>query len=281
MKRFHRFFMIWGTVVSMVVLVLVLSVATYAWFTVNRTVSTNRVTARTGEDTLELQISAEGGTAFSGAEEAVLTQINAASLEKLMPVSTADLKTFVYNPFTDNDMASSFKTVENEAYYYHGRVYLRAAAQGQSPDARLALYLDGDNTPAEAERLLNAARLGLTFDGGSPVIFYLTDEENEPDAQVRNTLLDGTMLGDGQVLTVENNVVTAAPDPALSLESRTVTLTDTVVTRPEAPLLEMELNRIYAVDVYFYLEGCDPDCSDIIGMDEVDLQLAFYGILTE
>ncbi|MFQ9547592.1 MAG: hypothetical protein ACLRZ6_06905 [Lachnospiraceae bacterium] len=40
----------------------------------------------------------------------------------------------------------------------------------------------------------------------------------------------------------------------------------------------MNLNQIYPVDVYFYLEGCDPDCSDAITHNEADLYLAFYGI---
>ena len=44
-------------------------------------------------------------------------------------------------------------------------------------------------------------------------------------------------------------------------------------------LLEMELNRIYTVDVYFYLEGCDPDCSDSVSDQEADIHLAFYGVI--
>ena len=47
------------------------------------------------------------------------------------------------------------------------------------------------------------------------------------------------------------------------------------------PLILMELNRIYTVDVYFYLEGCDPDCTDAMKLDSLNLHLAFYGILTE
>ena len=58
-------------------------------------------------------------------------------------------------------------------------------------------------------------------------------------------------------------------------------MSDTHVTFPAAPLMYMELNRIYTVDVYLYIEGCDPDCSDSIGLQEADLHLAFYGILEE
>lgn len=37
----------------------------------------------------------------------------------------------------------------------------------------------------------------------------------------------------------------------------------------------MDLNQIYPVDIYFYLEGCDPDCSDDLSFDIADLHLAF------
>ena len=52
------------------------------------------------------------------------------------------------------------------------------------------------------------------------------------------------------------------------------------MTVPQTPLLEMELNTIYTLDIYFYLEGCDPDCSEEISRDDTNMQLAFYGVPT-
>ena len=46
-------------------------------------------------------------------------------------------------------------------------------------------------------------------------------------------------------------------------------------------LVTMNLNQIYEVDIYFYMEGCDPDCSDVAQLDALDFHLSFYGILTE
>ena len=44
----------------------------------------------------------------------------------------------------------------------------------------------------------------------------------------------------------------------------------------------LELNKIYSVEVFFYLEGCDPDClSQRVAMDEAALNLAFFGLLVE
>ena len=43
----------------------------------------------------------------------------------------------------------------------------------------------------------------------------------------------------------------------------------------------MKLNQIYTLDVYFYLEGCDPDCSDGISQNMADIHLAFFGVLNQ
>ena len=56
--------------------------------------------------------------------------------------------------------------LENESYYYHGRIYLRALAQGLSSDTTLSLYLDQTDGLLGKDvngTLLNAARLGLGF----------------------------------------------------------------------------------------------------------------------
>ena len=68
----------------------------------------------------------------------------------------------------------------------------------------------------------------------------------------------------------------AVADPAMLTKDRAVGTDGTV---PEKPLLEMELGRVYQVDVYFYLEGCDPDCTESIAFDDGYLHLAFYGVL--
>ena len=67
-------------------------------------------------------------------------------------------------------------------------------------------------------------------------------------------------------------------EAALSIADYTVTFGASDMSVPQRPLCVMNLNQIYPVDVYFYLEGCDPDCSDAITHNEADLYLAFYGI---
>jgi len=271
-------------VVWMLILAASLTSATYAWFTSNTRVSTSRATARTSSDAVTLEISAAGGENFRAVDAAPITQVNRTDAQNLMPVSTADLRTFFRCTLLDGSR-TSYQVVTEERDYYHGVVYLRAVVEGQSTGGRLALYLDesasGGGVLASASDgyLLNAARLGLTFNGGNGKIFYLSARQNAASDQVRNTYLNGALVRDGMVLGGTAGNILAVNDPAAPLSAYTISTENGALRLPNEPLLYMELNTIYAVDVYFYLEGCDPDCSDAVSFDAADLHLAFYGIL--
>ena len=128
--------------------------------------------------------------------------------------------------------------------------------------------------------LLNAARLGLVFnnDYSSSVILRLSDSQNAPSQQVFNTVVGGVTLGYGQVLSWNKSGVQAVADPSVLVTDYTVSFGASDMSVPQKPLCVMNLNQIYTVDVYFYLEGCDPDCSESITHNEADLYLAVYGI---
>lgn len=263
-----------------------LTAVTAAWFTNNAKVNTSRAVSRTAAQSVELQVSSKGGDDFSGGREADIVQVNSAEMTRLMPVSTADLATFVQPPATVDGYAVSFQRVEDERDYYHGRVYLRATADAAESGRKLAVYLDegaGSGGAlavggAAGSRRLHAARLGLVFDGKqeSAVIFRLSEDKNAEGDRTLNTKLDGAVLEEGSVLTWTGTAAKAVADPAVLTKDRAVGADGTV---PEKPLLEMELGRVYQVDVYFYLEGCDPDCTESIAFDDGYLHLAFYGVL--
>ena len=278
----HRF-KIWFQIVTMIFAVLSLAFATYAWFTTNREVSTSTATARTGEETLELQLSTSGGGSFRDADSVSIQQVNQTSAEYLLPVSTSNLVNFVYSPNTEAGIAKAFQPVENESYYYHGRVYIRATGTGWPDGTTMKLYLDqSDNILGQqvSGELLNAARLGLVFDGdySSAVILKLSDSSNSSDQQVYNTEVNGQRLGDNQVLSYVNQSVQAVTDPSVAAGQYTVTFDNDSMQAPERTLLTMNLNQIYSVDIYFYIEGCDPDCSSYIQYSIADLQIGFCGI---
>lgn len=279
-------FRTWFLAVTTLFAVLAFTFATLAWFTQNRAVQTNTATARTGDETLELQISSSGGSSFKSVETAQITQINQTNSEFLLPVSTIDLNSFVYAPFTKDGKASAFKKVDDEANYYHGRVYLRAEGEGWQEGSRLNLYLDqSDGLLGDAADgyLLNASRLGLIFGGdtSNPIILRLSESENPENAQIYNTEVNGKLLGKNQVLGYNENGVLAMTDPSVLVSEYTISFTNNQMTLPKKALLSMEFGKIYTVDIYFYLEGCDPDCSESVQFNEANLHLAFYGVLDQ
>lgn len=71
-----RLFRIWYQVVTAIAALLALTAATYAWFTSNKSVSTSTAVTRTGDQTLELQISEQGEGAFQSVETASISQVN-------------------------------------------------------------------------------------------------------------------------------------------------------------------------------------------------------------
>jgi hypothetical protein len=279
-----RSFKTWFQVITTVFAMMALLASTYAWFTANREVETSVATARTGEEKLELQISAYGGSSFQSQESVPIQQVNQTDAGDLMPVSTDDLTNFVYVPFTQDGQATVFRQVENEQYYYHGRVYLRAVGSGWDSGTKLNLYLDQSDDILGSDvdgTMLNAARLGLKFDGGSPVILKLSESSNASANQVLHTVVNGQTLGANQVLHSSGGSVSPVTDPGASAEDHTMTFENNGIQVPQNALYSMELNTIYPVDIYFYLEGCDPDCSESITLKQADLFLAFYGVISQ
>lgn len=305
MKNTKKYRSLWGISAVAVLTVLTLTAATYAWFSSNREVETDKATSRTGDSNVELQISRPGFslqqdedgayyTPMKGSKEYYKLQGQEQEDEfVLMPVSTHDLKTFVYNSVSSNGYAVDFQkvgaTAEEEArYFYHDTIYLKAvASEGSVPDgAKMALYLDNipsedgtTGTPivsCEDGLLLTAARLGLRFSDGSFRILTLSDVNQGTG----NTLLGDTPIGSGKVLTFDDaaNAAKEEDDPAIALADVQIPVEG---GKAKEVITELTLNEQYTVDVYFYLEGCDPDClSDRVGMKKAAMNLAFYGLLT-
>lgn len=251
------------------VLLAVLGTATYAWFTYNSNVNTDRITAKASDAQVSLLLS-ETAEPFNGGEECNIVQINTFNREKLLPVSTSDLETFVYN---------NGAKVPDEESYFHGRIYIKATGDGLM-QSKMGIYLDNSTalfTNDENSMLLNAARIGLAFEGKEPVIIALSNEHNPAGEQVDNTILNGSRITSGKPLHMSSNgTVTAVDDPAVSVSD--VGIKD----NPSAkPLAVIDMNKVYKLDIYFYLEGTDPDCSNYLNLKGAAVQLAFYGAMTE
>ncbi|MBQ7625398.1 MAG: hypothetical protein IJS65_09020, partial [Clostridia bacterium] len=113
---------------------------------------------------------------------------------------------------------------------------------------------------------------GIKIDGKT-YIFSLSDKNNAQDQQARNTKIDGNVISDGMVISY-NGTPRAVKDPAQNLSKYSYG------SSGATPVAMLEPGKEYKMDVYFYLEGCDPDCSDSISFSEADLHLAFFGVLS-
>lgn len=275
------------SILSLLFAAAVLFTATFAWFTSNRSVSTSRVETATGQSELKLYVRSDPETEFSDTA-CELTFLAGESME-LMPVSTADLKHFVYCPSTTGDMADIFLPVGDilqQDMFCYGSIQMRAELEGNADaSVRVAVYLDQPEDfgllarGEENSLLMNGARLGIVLnsDGGNGRIFYLSEENNREEEQAVNTVINGELQTGSIVLqSNEQGEITPVSDPAIPL--------DTCMIAGEKgmgePLFYLETGTTYTVDVFFYLEGCDPDCSDSLGCDAGDLGLAFYATLS-
>ncbi|NCC07614.1 MAG: hypothetical protein EOM30_06125 [Clostridia bacterium] len=273
-KPLNRALRMWAICATMLLLVGVFSVATYAWFTTNRLVKTDNVQIRSGTETLKLEISSTANGTFS--QEADITQISNAKV--LDPVSTADLATFFKSVTMENNSANTFAATQDG--YYHGQVFLRATAEGMPTNSVLSLYIDTAGvavTDTETPGLLlNAARVGLIFSANpTPIIFSLSNEHITGNHN--STTIPNAPDGDF----VLNSATTAVPDPAVIATEYTVTEANGQLNIPQKNLIELPLNTVCTVDIYFYIEGCDVDCTNDIRATEMSIQLPFYGVLTE
>ena len=246
--------------------------ATYAWFSgANRQVSAGRAEARTGDVDLTLYLSKT--TDFSEKLTACdIVQVNAADSGFLMPVSTDDLVHFVTAAGSVDDTVRAFRPVEDESDYYHGRIYLMAQGDDALHGEQVNLFWDakGGSPLAQDSPLQSAARLGLVFRQEDTVlqtrILSLT-ESSTPEATM-NTVVNGVALTAGFVL--QSNAageVTPVPDPAVPWDD----------FRQE-PLCTLERGKVYTLDIYFYLEGCDPDCVNAMQTKEGELALWFFAV---
>lgn len=301
MKKANKYLTLLTIGAVAVIILATLTTATFAWFTANREVETEKVTARSGSTNLELQLSKKGGSEFSAELETdtdgtvyetettySIVKLDALGSKKLMPVSTADLKTFIYSPVTENAEATdkTLKIMPKDKIpdeIYHDTIYLKVEDNGTMPDGTKAnLYLDNLKklpilTVPNEGNLGKTARLGLKISNDKTEIATLIFRfEEDTKGAVSNTVLNGEQLKPGLVLIEKDGKVAPSDtDPAALLKEYQYAEDN---PSPK-PLLTMELGTIYTMDIYFYLEGCDPDCDGSAERSTGTLALAFYAAL--
>ena len=250
------------------VLVLVLSAATFAWFSNSRFTNVTPAAHTVSEDGYDLLISASEQGPFS-------ERCQLASADKtLYPVSTSDLSDFWRATFQNaagitTDYANC--TSELGEYALTGTFYLKGSS------LPLAVYLYPSQMSVSADsQLLAAARVGFIIQssaGTQSYIFRYDDLGDTSGAAQQRTTAQSDVVVSGQ------GSWSYVADPAQSVSAYSMDGSgDTPTARSGAtPLFTLGADEVASVRYFVYMEGCDANCIGEAQSKSISLQFAFAG----
>lgn len=261
--------------IKVTIILLIISIATistYAWFTSNEKVKTSSVSVSIGGDNITLLAGPTPNELSENGFE--IKESNANNKTRLMPVSTVDANSFVFMENAGSTFTRFREVLEEEGFYYHGVFYIKAEGENENS---INLYLDNsDNdffTSDDDTNILNAARFAIKI-GDVVRIIEVSQNENDINDRVDNTYVDGVLVKDKQI-GIKNNEVFMEKAEIYSVE-------DSMITMNSYPDFSFDLkqNETYKIDVYFWLEGTDPDCSDAIELKNINMNIKFTGVIS-
>ncbi len=275
-----------GAAIFMLLALLTATVTTFAWYIYHTSGSTIDVTMTAGS-CVSLQISNEMDGDYGTSTS--LRVGNDDQPVMLSPVSTDYIDTSAQDGgfqsargFISGDAGRDYKLASvfgraDTADFYHTQLFLKTTYDGDLP-----IYVSQIGESGTGEKLAKALRVGLVVEGGGQFFFeldsepgttgrYNTEQGYIPGAAYSGTVLDHTAT-DGSVV----DIVTYDKDNMCSydIETGKVTLKSgsiqiCTVRGGSKPV---------KIDVYVWLEGCDPDCySDIEGERFDNLSISFAG----
>lgn len=272
----------------MVALAATLGVATYAWFTSNMKVNTNSVSVHSDTSKLVLELGDASRGSWSQQGDVSLVS-NASGAVTLYPVSTFDLNGFA--ACAQNNSAGDASVFEqakdNGSAYYHGWIDLRPTITGTGASkvkGKVSLYLAESLVPQGTDaELLRAARVGIKISSGNQVlatnIFELDSSDGGHRGEHPATAPAGlTGYTDGMLLGWQNGQLACGANVTQGPASFTLDTSETA-TRPQNALATLALGQTYRLDVYYYIEGTDPDSASYLYQDPGTLHLALFATL--
>lgn len=272
----------------MVALAATLGAATYAWFTSNMKVNTNSVSVHSDTSKLVLELGDANAGSWSQQGDASLAS-NASGAVTLYPVSTFDLNGFA--ACAQNNSAGDATVFEqakdNGSAFYHGWIDLRPTITGTGASkvkGKVNLYLAESLVPQGADaELLRAARVGIKISSGNQVLATNIFELDSSDSGHRGehpTTAPAGLAGyaDGMLLGWQNGQLACGTNVTQDPAAFTLDTTETA-TRPQNTLATLGLGQAYRLDIYYYIEGTDPDSADYLYQDPGTLHLALFATL--
>ena len=272
----------------MVALAATLGAATYAWFTSNMKVNTNSVSVHSDTSKLVLELGDADAGNWSQAGDASLSS-TANGSAALYPVSTFDLNGFAAcaQNNADGDATVFEQAKDNGSAYYHGWIDVRPTITGTGASkvkGRVSLYLAESLVPQGADAaLLRAARVGIKISSGGQVLATNIFELDSSDSGHRGehpTTAPAGLAGytDGMLLGWQNGQLACGADVKQDPAAFTLDASETAV-RPQNALAMLALGQAYRLDIYYYIEGTDPDSADYLHQDPGTLHLALFATL--
>ena len=275
-------------VLVMVALAATLGAATYAWFTSNMKVNTNSVSVHSDTSKLVLELGDADAGSWSQQGDASLAS-TASGAATLYPVSTFDLNGFAAcaQNNSSGDATVFEQAKDNGSAYYHGWIDLRPTITGTGASkvkGKVSLYLAESLVPQGADaELLRAARVGIKISSGSQVLATNIFELDGSDSGHRGehpTTAPAGLAGytDGMLLGWQNGQLACGADVKQDPAAFTLDTSETA-TRPQNALATLALGQAYRLDIYYYIEGTDPDSADYLHQDPGTLHLALFATL--
>lgn len=263
-------------IAGLLLLVLVATGTTYAWFSLSGRASTY-VTPMAGtisEGSGSLLISSSSNGPF----DKTCDLVYAGSFDSLKPVSTADLTHFYKaSAQNKNGIAISYKNADDkiDRETLHGTVYL------QCLNASCDVYFNKNELALGSDpQALAAMRLGMKItarEGSKTYIFRLDDLGSTGSAQSKQTVPENATVVSS---VTANGQAEYRSDPATGLSDYMAESGSgeedfsTGVSR----LVRLEADEIASVEYWIYLEGCDEQCVNEVQNRNSEIRLAFAGV---
>ena len=272
----------------MVALAATLGAATYAWFTSNMKVNTNSVSVHSDTSKLVLELGDASRGSWSQQGDVSLAS-NANGTVTLYPVSTFDLNGFAAcaQNNTAGDAAVFEQAKDDGSAFYHGWIDLRPTITGTGASkvrGKVSLYLAESLVPQGTDaELLRAARVGVKISSGNQVLATNIFELDSSDGGHRGEHPATAPAGlagytDGMLLGWQNGQLACGADVKQDPAAFTLDTSETA-TRPQNALATLALGQAYRLDIYYYIEGTDPDSADYLHQDSGTLHLALFATL--
>lgn len=257
--------------VWMLLIVLAISAATFAWFSFNNATNVEPMGSTVSDGEMNLLISNSKNGSFDTECPLVYNK----ELDELSPVSTSSLSRFYRTTMQDANGISVLyvdDTANIDRKAIHGFLYLKS-------DGACDVYLDKNRMKVGGDsQILSAGRLGMriiTKSGTSTRIFRLDSMGDTSSAVSRRTVPKANVV----VSSVSKSGTAAyVSDPSTGFSSFYAGGSDRKPTAGKSKICTLQADETASVEYWLYLEGCDDNCYNPVQNKNITLQFGFAGI---